>query len=265
MNINILKKIGRRLLEELPRGSRVQKSVLGTGASGDKTYDIDKRAEDIIISGLEKSGEALTLIAEESGITLVRGGGKHVLIDPVDGSRNAVSGIPFYCTSIAVADGDTIGDIESAYVLNLINGDEFWSEKGKGYFFNNMAAQGQRDDILYLVAYEAQSPGNDIASILSLLAGARKTRCLGSTALDLSYLAYGAISVFANPSPSRTFDFGAGWLLAREAGAVFTDMQGHSIEQVRLGLEKSTSLLVSGNEHLHEKALKLLQKFPQDN
>lgn len=261
MNIKILKEIGKRLLEELPRGSKVLKSALGTGASGDKTYDIDKRAEDIIISGLEKSGEALTLIAEESGINVLRGGGKHVLIDPVDGSRNAVSGIPFYCTSIAIADGDTVGDIESAYVLNLINGDEFWSEKGKGAFYNNTAGKGQHDDILYLVAYEAQSPGKDIARILPLLGEARKTRCLGSTALDLSYLASGAISVFASPSPSRTIDFGAGWLLVKEAGGVFTDMKGNSIEQVGLGLEKSTPLLVSGNERLHEKALKLLQKI----
>lgn len=263
MNIGILKGIGRRLLEELPRGSRIQKTALGTGASGDKTYAIDKHAEDIIISGLEQSGEGLTLIAEESGINTLRGGGKRVVIDPVDGSRNAVTGLPFYCTSIAVADGDTIGDIESAYVLNLINGDEFWSEKGKGAFFNNTAVQGQKDDILYLVAYEAQSPAKDVAGIMPLLAEARKTRCLGSTALDLSYLASGAISVFANPSPSRTIDFGAGWLLAREAGGVFTDMHGNSVEQVGLGLKKSVSLLVSGNERLHEKALKLLQNFPQ--
>jgi myo-inositol-1(or 4)-monophosphatase len=260
MDINILRTIGRRLLEKLPRGGNILKTVLGTGASGDKTYPIDKSAEDIIISGLEQSGEALTIISEEIGVRQLQGGGTYVVIDPVDGSRNAVSGIPFYCTSIAIADGNTVGDITLAYVINLINGDEFWAEKDKGAFFNGERLTTWRDDEFSLVAYEAQSPRKDIMSMLPLLAESRKTRCLGATALDLSLVARGAISVFVNPSPSRTIDFGAGWLLVREAGGVFTDTKGNSIEQTLLGLNKSTPLLASGNKTLHEKAIRLLQK-----
>jgi myo-inositol-1(or 4)-monophosphatase len=260
MDINILRTIGRRLSEKLPRGGNVSKTVLGIGASGDKTYPIDKSAEDIIISELEQSGEALTLISEEIGIKQLQGGGTYVLIDPVDGSRNAVSGIPFYCTSIAIADGNTVGDIGLAYVINLINGDEFWAEKDQGAFFNGERVATLKDEDFSLVAYEAQSPRKDIMSMLPLLAESRKTRCLGATALDLSLLARGAISVFVNPSPSRTIDFGAGWLLVREAGGVFTDIKGNAIEQTLLGLNKSTSLLASGNKALHEKAIRLLQK-----
>ena len=260
MEIKILRKIGERLLKEIPFVKKGMKTAIGIGASGDKTYPIDKIAEDIIISGLEESGEALTIVSEEIGIKDIKGGGKKILIDPIDGSRNAVSGIPFYCTSIAVVDGNTVGDIESAYVVNLINGDEFWAEKGKGAFLNDEKMNTQKDDIFYLVAYEAQTPHKDISRIIPLLSESRKTRCLGATALDLSYLAYGAISVFANPSPSRSFDFAGGWLLVKEAGGIFTDMKGNPIESIEIGLKKSTSLLVSGNERLHEKALRLLGK-----
>ncbi|MEW6585090.1 MAG: inositol monophosphatase family protein [Nitrospirota bacterium] len=258
MNIKILRAIGKTLLSEMPRGRQISKKDLGIGASGDRTFEIDKRAEDIIISGFEKSGEALTIISEEIGIKDLGGGGKNVLIDPVDGSRNAVSGIPFYCTSIAVVAGHRLADVELAYVVNLINGDEFWAEKGGGSFLNGNRIAAQQDDLFYLVAYETQSPRNDVTRILPLLSEARKTRCLGSTALDLSYLACGAVSVFANPSSSRSIDFGAGWLIVREAGGVFTDMTGTSIEQIEIGIKKSTSLLVSGNEQLHKKALKIL-------
>jgi fructose-1,6-bisphosphatase/inositol monophosphatase family enzyme len=118
----------------------------------------------------------------------------------------------------------------------------------------------QRDDEFSLTAYEAQSPRKDIPSILPLLSESRKTRCFGATALDLAYLASGAISVFANPSPSRSFDFAGGWLLVGEAGGIFTDMKGIPIDRVELSLKKSTPLLVSGNERLHEKALKLLSR-----
>ncbi len=261
MNIEILRTIGKRLLRELPSVNKSSRTAIGIGASGDKTYQIDKVAEDIILSGLDESGAALTIISEEIGIKEVRGGGKKVLIDPIDGSRNAVSGIPFYCTSIAVADGNTIGDIELAYVVNLINGDEFWAEKGKGAFLNGARMNKQKDDDeFYLVAYEAQSPHRDIPRIMPLLSEARKTRCLGATALDLSYLASGAISVFAIPSPSRSFDFAGGWLLVKETGGIFTDMKGDLIDTIELSLKKSTPLLASGNERLHEKALRLLNK-----
>lgn len=259
MNIDTLRSIGKRLLEEI-RVDGFSKTAIGIGASGDKTYPIDKIAEDIVLAGLEKSGEALTIISEEAGTREINGGGRKVLIDPVDGSRNAVSGIPFYCTSIAVAKGDSVGDIELSYILNLINGDEFHAETGSGAFLNGERIMTQSDDEFYLVAYEAQSPPRDVPAIMPLLAGSRKTRCLGSTALDLAYLACGAISLFACPSPSRGFDFAGGWLLVKEAGGVFTDMKGNAIDAVEVSLRKSTTLLVSGNKRLHEKALKLLAK-----
>jgi myo-inositol-1(or 4)-monophosphatase len=258
MEIKILRGIGERLLKEIPLIKKATKTAIGIGASGDKTYPIDKLAEDIILSGLEVSGEALTVISEEIGIKDIKNGGSKILIDPIDGSRNAVSGIPFYCTSIAVVDGNTIGDIKLAYVVNLVNGDEFWAEKGKGAFLNGEKITTQKDDNFYLIAYEAQSPNKDISRIISLLAQSMKTRCFGATALDLAYLACSAISVFANPSLSRSFDFAGGWLLVKEAKGIFTDIKGNSIETLGISLKKSTSLLVSGNEKLHEKALRLL-------
>jgi myo-inositol-1(or 4)-monophosphatase len=153
-----------------------------------------------------------------------------------------------------------VGDIELSYVLNLINGDEFYAEKDGGAFLNGERIMTQRDDEFYLVAYEAQSPQKDVPTIMPLLSKSRKTRCLGSTALDLAYLAYGAISLFVSPSPSRSFDFAGGWLLVKEAGGIFTDMKGNTIETVEVSLRKSTPLLVSGNKALHEKALRLLAK-----
>lgn len=258
MNIELLRNIGKKLLKEIPARGRISSTIVSVGASGDKTYQVDKTAEDIILQELEQSGYSLTAVSEEAGVKEINGGGKKVLIDPVDGSRNAVSGIPFYCTSIAVADGDTIGSIEKAYVVNLVNEDEFWAEKGRGAFLNGEKIKTQQDDILYLSAYEAQVPGKDIRRIISLLSASRKTRCLGATALDLSYLASGSISVFANPSPSRSFDFAGGWLLVKEAGGIFTDMDGNPADAVGIGLKKSVSLLASGNRKLHEKALKLL-------
>lgn len=262
MDISTLRNIGRQLMKEIPllRKAPLIQQALGVGASGDKTFPIDKKAEEIIISGLEKSGESLTIVSEELGIENIKGGGKKVLIDPIDGSKNAIAGIPFYCASIAVADGDTIGDIELSYIINLINGDEFRAEKNKGAFLNEKRIAPQKTDDFYLIAYEAQSPKKDIPRIMPLLAKSMKTRCLGSTALDLAHLAFGSISIFVNPSLSRSFDFGGGWLIVKEAGGSFTDIEGNPIEPTEISLKKSVSLLAAGNEKLHREALKLLKQ-----
>lgn len=262
MDIAIFRDIGRTLLTEISsfKQSRPHQTAIGTGAAGDKTFPVDKKAEDIIISALEKTGEPLTIVSEEIGIKDIKGGGLKVLIDPIDGSKNAIAGIPFYCTSIAVADGNTIGDIYLSYILNLVNGDEFWAEKGKGAFLKNEKIYTQKSGDVAVIAYEAQLPGKDIPRIMPLLSQSMKTRCLGATALDLAYLACGSISIFVTPALSRSFDFGGGWLIVKESGGIFTDINGDSIASTEIGIKKSTSLLASGNEQLHKKALSLLKK-----
>jgi myo-inositol-1(or 4)-monophosphatase len=260
MHIHDLQDIGAFLFKEISslRHSSAMKTAEGIGAGGDKTHYIDRFAEEVIISRLEALNEPLTIISEEAGVMQIRGGGTTVLIDPIDGSRNAVAGIPFYATSIAVAEGMTIGDVHLAFVINLVNGDQFWAGRGQKGFFHGIPMESQQTDDFSLIAYEATVPSKDLPIISPLLSHARKARCLGATALDLSYLACGAISVFTTPSPSRSFDFGAGYLLVKESGGVVTDIHGDSLQHVELGLKKSSSLLAAGNPRLHTKALSLL-------
>lgn len=260
MRIEDLRKIGASLLKGISglRQSPDIKTPLGVGAAGDKTFRIDRQAEEIVLAGLDSLKEPVTVISEELGIKELNGGGMRVIIDPVDGSKNAISGIPVFCTSIAVSLGEKLSGVVLSYVIDLVCGDEFWAEKDSGAFLNGKRLHTQSDDELYLAAYEAQSPGRDIPSLLPLLSRARKTRCLGSTALDLAYLASGSISIFACLSPSRSFDFAGGWLLVKEAGGIITDTEGGDIGDILLGLGRSSPLLAAGNAALHRKALSLL-------
>ena len=261
MHIVDLQNIGTLLLQELSllRHSAAIKAPEGKGAGGDRTYYIDRFAEEMILSRLQDLHEPLTVVSEEAGMLNLFGGGKTVLVDPIDGSRNAVAGLPFYGTSIAVAEGTTVGDISLAYVINLVNGEAFWAEKGQGAFSAGGRMHCQTGDTLSFVAYEAPIPMDDLPPIVPLLSAARKARCMGATALDLSYLASGAVGVFVTASSSRSFDFAGGYLLVKESGGIVTDMQGNSIDHIELGLKKSTSLLAAGNAALHEKALALLR------
>ena len=264
MNITDLRKIGRRLRQEIP--PLVQKfhggAPLGKGAGGDKTYPIDKRAEEIIFEEIEKINKPVTIISEEYGFKDITGGGLKLLIDPIDGSKNAVSGLPLFSTSIAVIEGDTLEHTKLGYVINLINGDEFWAIKGGGSFLNGAPIKTQHDDICSVIAYEAQTPKIDIPKIMPLLSLFNRTRCLGSTALDMAFLAQGAVSIFTTPAPSRSFDFAAGRLLVNEAGGIVTDLDGKSLDKIPVGIEKISPILASANESLHRKALAALQSIP---
>ena len=260
MNIKTLRKIGKRLkkeiflhLEELRKAAPI-----GKGASGDITHPIDKKAEDIVIEEAEKLKMPLTVVSEECGVKDIRGGGIKLLLDPIDGSRNALSGVPLFSTSIAIVDGDTIGNTSLGYVINLISGDEFWAIKGGGSFLNGMPVKTQQDNTFRVLAYEAQTPKVDIPVIMPLISLSTRARCFGSTALDLAFLAQGAISVFAVPSNSRSFDFAAGYLMTKEAGGIITDINGKKIDEIETGVTRTTSLLASANEELHKKALEVL-------
>lgn len=259
MDIEVLRRAGWDVYQQI-RNMRVRGEKPGErGAGGDLTYPVDKTAEDIIIGHLKSLNEPFSIISEEAGIFNINGGtGKTAVIDPIDGSRNASAGVPFYGTSIAVATGECIKDIKYGYIINLVNGDEFWAEKGKGAFMNGERVRTQDDEEMGLISFEAQTPSTDYNKILPVIRKGRKTRCLGAVALDLAYLASGAISVFVNAAHSRSFDYAAGYLLVKEAGGVFTDMEGRDIGEEKLGLKRGATLLASGNQALHEAALKYL-------
>ncbi len=111
---------------------------------------------------------------------------------------------------------------------------------------------------MVIVAYEASAPATDIPKIMPLIRQARRTRCYGSTALDLAYLASGAISVFATGTASRAFDYAAGMLILEEADGVITDLEGTTLDHISAGLDRTVPLLASANERLHAAALNLL-------
>lgn len=260
MRIQDLRDIGDKLFSAIgsQRLRPFSTSAVRKGAGGDKSFPIDLEAEGIIIDSLKAMGEPFSIISEEAGTFDINGGGRLVIIDPIDGSKNAISGVPFYCASIAVADGDTIGSISAGYIINLVTGDEFWTEKGSGAFFNGEHISCREDDIFHFVAYEAQMSGRDMPGIMPLLTAAHKARCFGSIALDLGYVAYGAMSAFVGPAQSRIFDFAAGYLLVKEAGGIITDIKGNCLDDITASMRDRVSLLAAGNRKLHETALGLL-------
>ena len=55
-----------------------------------------------------------------------------VVVDPIDGSLNAKRRLPFYCLSLAFADGPTIADVRFGYVRDFGSGEEWVAQAGGG-------------------------------------------------------------------------------------------------------------------------------------
>jgi myo-inositol-1(or 4)-monophosphatase len=261
--LDVFKNIGKQMRDGLSviLAKEGGKIPLGQGAGGDKTFPVDKWAEDIIVTALEKAnreGESFTLISEELGIRKFGDGRKVVLVDPIDGSNNAKTGIPFFSSSIALLNGDRLSDLAVGYVINLAMGDEFWAVRAEGAYKNGRRIKTSAAEGITIVAYEASSPGADVPKLMPLIRQAKRTRCFGSVALDLAYVASGALSLLVIANPARTFDYAAGMLILEEADGVITDINGMTVDSVAAGLERTVPLIASANERLHARALDVL-------
>ena len=121
---------GHKVLEKALKADR--RETRGRGAYGDISYAFDLAVEEAIINFLHQNLDGCVMISEESGIIRDPNPRYYVLIDPVDGSKNAWRGIPFYCTSISVAKGPKISDIVAAGVIDHPRNKLYLGEVGVG-------------------------------------------------------------------------------------------------------------------------------------
>jgi len=240
----------RRAVQLCPPADRARST--GRGQGGDLSLVIDHAAETAILAELEKTGLPLTVISEELGqIEFAGGGPVHVIVDPIDGSRNAKRGLPLWCVSIAVAAGPSLGDIRWAYVRDGDRGEEWWARPGEGAFLDGTRLGGlDRNGSLELVGLEFIHP-HLVASAADALAaaGISRLRALGSIALSLCYVACGRLDGLVALAGCRSVDIAAGQLILREAGGVFAFPDtGDEPEHAPLALDWRSRVLAAGGQ-----------------
>lgn len=107
----------KKVLEFLDSSKLDLKEELQKGAGGDISRVVDMEAEKIFIEHLAKFGQ---IISEESGI--IGDGKDKIIIDPVDGSENFISGLPYFGSSVA---RKRDGKVFESVVVNFATGDLF--------------------------------------------------------------------------------------------------------------------------------------------
>ncbi|MDV3276962.1 MAG: fructose 1,6-bisphosphatase [Nitrososphaerales archaeon] len=242
------------------QGSEKSK-VLGVGASGDLTLVADSRAERELIDSLTQAID-VRILSEEIGQLGAKDARYLAVLDPLDGSSNFSRGIPFYCTSVGVIEGNRLREEKYALVRNLVTGDVYYAEAGNGARKNGKriraSSLGEVSEAVVGVDISRASPAV-IEETVPLIASIKRQVHFGANALELCLVAEGILDAFVDiRGKMRVTDFAAAHLIAREAGAVITSAEAKEIDpQIELG--SRFGYVAAGNETLHRQLISRLR------
>jgi myo-inositol-1(or 4)-monophosphatase len=219
----------RQMLAEAPSTQERARETGTRGSGGDWTLVIDRSAESLVLKELEalaEDGYEFVALSEERGEIEYGASDVKVIIDPIDGSLNAKRRIPHYALSIAVASGETMADIQFAYVYDFGPSEEWWAVASGGAWLNgerldpSLGERRGRDGKLEVLGIESADPRWLATSIDSLVGAAYRLRAIGTIASALCQVAAARFDAMVSLRRVRAVDAAAGQLIVREGGGV---------------------------------------------
>jgi myo-inositol-1(or 4)-monophosphatase len=194
----------RAIADLVSRGlTRDHRTKGSQGAGGDLSAGIDLDAEAIFIEHLGSFGR---IDSEESG--WVGEGDNTIILDPIDGSSNILSGFPYYGTSAALVDPD--GMVIAAAVCHLATGALFLLSSADGVLHGSLASDDYRPfspkGIPEVGIFERAYAHP--ATVKALGDAGLKFRVPGAVALSLVYARFARYFLYIGQY--RRYDFAAG-------------------------------------------------------
>ena len=226
-----------------------------------------KHARDVVTATDVAVEDAIrNAFAEALGHSVVgeeRGGeaasdGCYWLVDPICGTRNFASGIPLYCVNVAFVEDNrvaiaVVGDPSTGEIQVAERGNGAWALHGGER--RRLRASDESQTIVIEDSHADPAPDRRERAA-SAVANAMRAfrwdiRAL-STTLALPYVAAGRVAAYVLFWTSA-IHAGAGSLLATEAGATVSDIDGHAWTL------DSDSIVASATPDLHRDLLDLVR------
>jgi myo-inositol-1(or 4)-monophosphatase len=257
-------------------------SKISLGAGGDISRKIDIVAETAVLNTIKSSNISPVIIGEECGIVNLNKSSSSsspssskssnnndngfVIMDAVDGTTNAIRGIPFSCCSLAFANEFKLSSVTDAVVLDLFTGDIYSASKQKGSFFNNkkISVRNEKDfssitsledlkSIDVLIGTNVSGVPPDILDEISkVISFSSHIRHFGANALELCYFARGFMDAYIDiRGKIRSTDMAAAYLIAKEAGGKLYSSNGQELDS-ELGLKNKLSFYAVSNKRLFD-------------
>jgi myo-inositol-1(or 4)-monophosphatase len=258
-------------------------SKISLGAGGDISRKIDIVAETAVLNTIKSSNISPVIIGEECGIVNLNksyssssspsssnssnnNDNGFVIMDAVDGTTNAIRGIPFSCCSLAFANEFKLSSVTDAVVLDLFTGDIYSASKQKGSFFNNkkISVRNEKDfssitsledlkSIDVLIGTNVSGvPPHILGEISKVISFSSHIRHFGANALELCYFARGFMDAYIDiRGKIRSTDMAAAYLIAKEAGGKLYSTNGQELDS-ELGLKNKLSFYAVSNKKLFD-------------
>jgi myo-inositol-1(or 4)-monophosphatase len=216
--------------EVLRKGFGWQHSVRYKGEV-DLVTEVDEQAEQVIREILLGAFPAYGILAEEGGEQTGEEDARWI-VDPLDGTTNYAHGLPIFCVSLAL---ERVGEVVLGVVYDPIREEAYVAERGGGATLNGepIRVSDTEELIQALIATGFPYDRPKIPEALKLFgrfaAITRGMRRLGSTALDLCYVASGRLDGYYERG-IWAWDIAAGSLILEEAGGKVTDYRGGMLD-----------------------------------
>jgi myo-inositol-1(or 4)-monophosphatase len=201
---------------------------VGTKSTGtDMVTEMDRAAEALIVERLLAARPDDGILGEE-GTDRPGTSGLRWVVDPLDGTTNYLYALPGFAVSIAVElDGTPIAGV----VYDVVRDERFAATRGGGATRNgaSIGVSGETRLPHALVAtgfsYDSERRRAQAEVLVQVLPRIRDVRRFGAAAVDLCSVACGRVDAYWERGLAP-WDLAAGGLIAAEAGAVVTDVDG---------------------------------------
>ena len=191
--------------------------------------DADRAAEEIIRGNLSRARPRDAVLGEEFGSE--GHGPRRWIIDPIDGTKNFVRGVPVWATLISLVDeGVPVVGVVAAPALNR----RWWAARGTGAYTGRSLASATRlqvsgvnrlaDASLSYSSLEGWRERGNIREFLELTSDVWRTRAYGDF-WSYMMVAEGSVDLACEPE-LELYDMAALVPIVTEAGGCFTSLEG---------------------------------------
>jgi myo-inositol-1(or 4)-monophosphatase len=276
--------------------------VVGRAHSGDATFKIDEIAEQHLAEFLKEVDQSVACFSEDKGLVMPPTGKPEwlLVVDPIDGSRNAKSGFEACMVSVALArysERPTLADVTHGLLREIVGERVFYAERNRsveilvGDGLERPALSGNTD--LGLLRWSLTMPGRPASLVFGVMADlvdASSVRggffSCNSTCYSISRILTGQLDAYVDianrivrdfPQAETKFrsiahgrltgfssyDIAAAHLTARRAGVVISDAYGNPLDDMELLDTSSANLrscVAASNESLHAKLLAYIEE-----
>jgi histidinol-phosphatase len=194
--------------------------------------EADTAVERALRARLAETRPGDAIVGEEYGVSEGPGAERRWIVDPIDGTKNYVRGIPVWATLLALQDGErvTVG-VASAPAL----GRRWWASAGEGAFATDglsaeprpLRVSGVRaleDAQLCVSGFDGWSERGRLEALLALARRCWRTRGFGDF-WNYMLVAEGVAEIGCEPAVSL-WDLAAPQVIVEEAGGRLTDLAG---------------------------------------